>query len=150
MFRAKRRSESAPPGGRPAAKTEPGVATGRDGGTVPVGQGSKINHEDQVAQWGGRRPGAGRKKGKVSAAKRALSEMARDHAEEALKTLVDIAKDAAQPAAARVSAATGILDRAYGKPPQSMEHSGPDGGPLPAVPVIIISATDDPAHEGAG
>jgi len=71
---------------------------------------------------GGTRPGAGRKKGGVSQAKRDLAEMAKDHAETAMLTLVEIATgDAA--ASARVSAATAILDRAYGKPRQALEHS---------------------------
>lgn len=44
--------------------------------------------------------------------------MARDHAEAALNTLVTIATDGKAPAAARVSAASAVLDRGYGKPPQ--------------------------------
>ena len=39
---------------------------------------------------GGSRPGAGRKKGKVSEAKRELAEMAKEHAEDALLTLSDL------------------------------------------------------------
>jgi hypothetical protein len=74
---------------------------------------------------GGARPGAGRKRGKVSAAKGALAEMAKEHAEAALDTLVEIAKGS-NAASARVSAATAILDRAYGKPTQALEHSAPD------------------------
>jgi len=71
---------------------------------------------------GGARPGAGRKRGKLGKAKRELAEMAKDHAETALLTLVEIATgDGA--ASARVSAATAILDRAYGKPRQALEHS---------------------------
>ena len=71
---------------------------------------------------GGARPGAGRKKGKVGQAKRELAEMAKQHAEAALLTLVEVASgDCA--ASARVSAAIAILDRAYGKPPQALEHS---------------------------
>jgi YHS domain-containing protein len=74
---------------------------------------------------GGARRGAGRKQGKVSNAKRELAEMAKEHAEDALLTLVEIAKgDTA--ASARVSAAVAILDRAYGKPTQALEHSSPD------------------------
>jgi hypothetical protein len=34
------------------------------------------------------------------------------------------------PPAARVSAASALLDRGWGKPVQSMEHSGHDGGPI--------------------
>ena len=74
---------------------------------------------------GGSRPGAGRKKGKVSEAKRELAEMAKEHAEDALLTLVEISKGNTA-ASARVSAATAILDRAYGKPTQALEHSTPD------------------------
>ena len=77
---------------------------------------------------GGSRPGAGRKSGKVSKAKRELAAMAKEHAEAALLTLVEIATgDCA--ASARVSAATAILDRAYGKPTQALEHSA-KGEPL--------------------
>ena len=74
---------------------------------------------------GGARPGAGRKKGKVSKAKRDLAEMAKEYAEDAMFTLVEIAKGNSA-ASARVSAATAILDRAYGKPTQALEHSTPD------------------------
>jgi YHS domain-containing protein len=81
--------------------------------------------ESEAMARGGARPGAGRKKGKVGEAKRQLAEMAKEHAEDALLTLVEIAKgDAA--ASARVSAAVAILDRAYGKPTQALEHSTPD------------------------
>lgn len=82
-----------------------------------------------MAQRGGKRPGAGRKAGKVSAAKRAIADMAKNHAAAALKTLVEIAKDG-ESEAARVSAANAILDRAYGKPVQTNEHTGAGGGPI--------------------
>ncbi len=82
-----------------------------------------------ATKHGGARPGAGRKKGKVSAAKRAIADMAKDHAEAALRTLADIASSG-ESESARVAAANAILDRAYGKPSQSHEHTGADGGPL--------------------
>lgn len=84
-----------------------------------------------MAQVGGRRPGAGRKPGKVSAAKRALAEMAKEHAESALQSLAEIAKSG-ESEAARVSAAVAILDRAFGKPPQAvhLENSDDDASPL--------------------
>lgn len=78
---------------------------------------------------GGARPGAGRKRGKVGKAKRELAEMAKEHAEAALLTLVEIAASDAAPSA-RVSAATAILDRAYGKPRQALEHSALVADPL--------------------
>lgn len=77
---------------------------------------------------GGKRPGAGRKPGKVGKAKKELQDMAKDHAKEALETLRKIMTNDQEPAAARVSAANAILDRGYGKPPQAL--TGPDGGPM--------------------
>jgi YHS domain-containing protein len=78
---------------------------------------------------GGARQGAGRKQGKVSKAKRDFADMAKEHAEDALLTLVEIAKGSTAPSA-RVSAAVAILDRAYGKPTQALEHSAPTDNSL--------------------
>lgn len=89
-----------------------------------------INQVNQKKAKGGARTGAGRKPGKVGKAKRELSEMAKEHAERALQTLVDIAQDLEAPHSARVSASNAILDRGYGKAPQSMELTGKDGGPV--------------------
>ncbi|WP_191569078.1 hypothetical protein [Paracoccus yeei] len=85
-----------------------------------------------MAGHGGKRPGAGRKPGAVSKAKRDLSEMAKDHAAQALKTLAEIAKQG-QSEAARVSAAVAILDRAYGKPMPAPEPINDDE----ALPVTV-------------
>lgn len=93
-----------------------------------------------MAQRGGKRPGAGRKPGKVSKAKRQLMDMAKDHAEIALKTLVEIAQKG-ESESARVSAANAILDRAYGKAPQAMTHSGPDGGPIKTEGKLTLDPT---------
>jgi hypothetical protein len=79
---------------------------------------------------GGKREGAGRKKGAVSQAKRDLAEMAKDHAEAALNVLVEIAQGG-ESEGARVSAANAILDRAYGKPPQALDHKSSDGSMSP-------------------
>ena len=78
---------------------------------------------------GGKRDGSGRKLGGVSQAKRALAGKAQAHADAALRTLRDIAKTG-QSESARVSASIAILDRAYGKPPQAIQHTGEDGAPL--------------------
>ncbi|MGK2922319.1 MAG: hypothetical protein ACSLE4_05965 [Methyloceanibacter sp.] len=92
---------------------------------IRVNRNEKKSKESIAMARGGTRPGAGRKKGKVGQAKREMAEMAKEHAETALLTLVEVASgDCA--ASARVSAATAILDRAYGKPPQALEHSAPD------------------------
>jgi hypothetical protein len=82
-----------------------------------------------MASRGGARPGAGRRKGKLSQAKRHLSEIAKDHAEAAMQVLFDIATGG-ESEAARVSAANAILDRGYGKPHQAVQMTGPEGGPL--------------------
>lgn len=76
-----------------------------------------------MAQRGGKRPGAGRKKGRVSQAKRDLAAMAKEHAQVALQTLVEIAQSSDSDAA-RVAACNSILDRGYGKPRQAVDLGG--------------------------
>ena len=95
-----------------------------------------------MAQRGGARPGAGRKKGSVSQARRDVAEMAKEHAEAALKTLVSVANNLKAPSAARVSAASAILDRAYGKPRQSVEV---DASTIGALTVTYVTAPAGPA-----
>lgn len=82
---------------------------------------------------GGPRPGSGRKPGKVTAP---LREIARQHTEKAVATLVAVLEDSEAPASARVSAANSILDRGYGKAPQPIDGDG-DGG---AIQVFIHKA----------
>lgn len=82
---------------------------------------------------GGKREGAGRRKGAVTQAKKDLAEMAKEHAEAAIAVLVEVATSG-ESEAARVSAANAILDRAYGKPPQSMDHKSSDGSMSPTDP----------------
>lgn len=85
-----------------------------------------------TAGRGGKRPGAGRPKGsrnKATQAHRAtVRELAEAYAEEAISALVDVARNGSD--GARVSAAVALLDRAFGKPAQSVEMSGKDGGPI--------------------
>ena len=80
---------------------------------------------------GGRRPGAGRPPGsrnKATLAREAgaktLTDLARENTEAALAALLEVAGDATAPAAARVTAATALLDRAWGRPPQHARLSG--------------------------
>lgn len=73
-----------------------------------------------MSKRGGARPGSGRKPGKVSKAKRDLADMAKDHAENALQVLAGIMNNSAEASSARVAAANALLDRAYGRPPQSL------------------------------
>jgi hypothetical protein len=86
---------------------------------------------------GGKREGAGRKKGSrdvrprsspviIAAAqeKRELREAAREFTDDALKTLAEICKEG-QSESARVAAANCLLDRGYGKPTQQVETGSP-------------------------
>lgn len=98
-----------------------------------------------MAQVGGKRPGAGRKPGAVSKAKRELAEMAKEHAAMALDVLVNVAQSG-ESDAARVSAATAILDRGYGKPFQAVHHAGHDGGPGP-IAAVRYEVIDPPKRE---
>lgn len=91
---------------------------------------------------GGKREGAGRKAGAVTQAKKDLAEMAKEHAEKALGVLVQIAQRG-ESEAARVSAANAILDRAYGKPPQALDHKSSDGSMTPGPATIQIVAAED-------
>lgn len=75
---------------------------------------------------GGRREGAGRKKGIVAETKRTLAETAREYGPRMLNVLATIADDPEQPASARVSAANHILERGYGKPIQMQDSEAPD------------------------
>ena len=86
---------------------------------------------------GGKREGAGRKKGSKdrkprsspiiiapAQEKRELREAARQFTDDALKTLAAICKEG-QSESARVSAACALLDRGYGKPTQQVETGSP-------------------------
>ena len=86
---------------------------------------------------GGKREGAGRKKGSKDTRprsspviiapaqeKRELREAARQFTDDALKTLAAICNEG-QSEAARVSAASALLDRGFGKPTQQLETGLP-------------------------
>lgn len=51
---------------------------------------------------------------------RTLTDLAREHTEDAVKTLVEIMRDVQAPAAARVAAADKILNRGWGQAPQTI------------------------------
>lgn len=70
----------------------------------------------------------GRKPGTLNKATAEVKELAREYSGDALAILAKIMKDEAQVAAARVSAAKELLDRAYGKAPQALTGEG--GGPI--------------------
>lgn len=58
-----------------------------------------------------------------------LSELAKTYTNEALETLVEVARNG-RTDAARVSAANALLDRAYGKPPVKEERRMVDFPPM--------------------
>jgi hypothetical protein len=92
-----------------------------------------------VSRKGGARPGAGRKPGVPNKATAEVKELARQYTGNALSTLAAIMGDAEQPAAARVSAANTLLDRAYGKPTQ------PIGGDDDTAPIRHVHELSDEA-----
>ena len=78
-----------------------------------------------MANHGGKREGAGRPSGaknKATVEQQArLTDLAREHTLEALETLVDVMRNGLTDTA-RMAAANAILDRAYGRPKQSVEE----------------------------
>jgi hypothetical protein len=66
-----------------------------------------------------------------------IQELARLETEAALQTLVEIMHKG-KPDAARVAAAQAVLDRAWGRPLQALEHSGPEGSPLLSMNLTVL------------
>lgn len=97
-----------------------------------------MNKNQDQSSHGGRRPGAGRPKGAANKATKDVREAAQAFTSDALNTLASIMRDDDQPAAARVSAASAILDRGHGKPKQATELSGPDGGAIAVSRIELI------------
>jgi len=61
-----------------------------------------------------------------------IRSLARSHTASAVKTLAGIMNEKKAPAAARVSAATALLDRGWGKPAQPVDGDG-EGGEIKLV-----------------
>lgn len=80
---------------------------------------------------GGKRNGAGRKKGATNKATAELKEIARQHTPEMLAELVRIATTG-ESEQARVAAIEEVLDRGYGKPAQSVMGDN-DGPPIQTI-----------------
>jgi len=66
--------------------------------------------------------------------------MAQTYGPEAVDTLAEIMRDESKPDAARIAAAKELLDRGFGKSPQSLDLSSSDGTLTPAV--IQLMAVD--------
>jgi hypothetical protein len=80
----------------------------------------------------GRKTG-GRTAGTPNKATADIKAAAKLHGPAALQALADIAMGEEHPPAARVSAAIALLDRGFGKPSQSVELTGAEGGPVESV-----------------
>lgn len=97
-----------------------------------------------AGEHGGARPGAGKPRGTKHAAtiaqKATLAELAKSYTDDALTVLVRVMNNDAQTGSARVSAAVAILDRGYGRPFQAIHHAGADGGELPSIDPMKLSA----------
>jgi len=95
-----------------------------------------------VTRNGGPRPGGGRPKGAKNKRTLEIEAAAKQYAGDALKALIKVAKSG-KSEGSRVAAAVALLDRGYGRPRQSLEHSGPDGGPikLATVKVVLVPAS---------
>lgn len=63
----------------------------------------------------------GRPKGSLNKATADVKALAQNYTDAAMSALVEIMNSPEHPAAARVSAASQILDRGYGKPSQAVE-----------------------------
>lgn len=107
--------------------------------------------EDQAnikpkSKRGGFRAGAGRPKGSRNKAtlleKRTIVDLAKDHAPAALAALVRVMTAPNAPLPAVVAAANSLLDRGYGRPVQSLEHTGKDGGPIATLDASMLSPVE--------
>lgn len=76
---------------------------------------------------GGRKAGS---RNKVTADVKAV---AQEYGEEAVSTLAQIMRGSDMPPAARVSAAKELLDRGYGKAPQTIDQTTTTKQPLPVL-----------------
>ena len=91
-----------------------------------------------VAKASGRgsKPGehrGGRKKGTPNKSTMAVKEIAGEYGPEAIAALAEIMRSPEHPAAARVSAANGLLDRAYGRPMQALDVSAELRGKIEVI-----------------
>ena len=100
----------------------------------------KTGRKDGRRSNGGKRPGSGRKRGVPNRVGKDLRALAQAYTKEALATLVSIMNDTSAPPAARAMAADRILDRAWGKPSQTIV--GDPENPLQVATKIELVVVD--------
>jgi hypothetical protein len=82
----------------------------------------------------------GRAKGVPNKATAAVKEIAAQYTEQAIAALVSVMQDADAPHAAKVSAANALLDRAHGKPTQTVDNKSTDGSMTPKrIEIVAVS-----------
>jgi hypothetical protein len=73
--------------------------------------------------------------------------LARSHTETAISTLVGVMNQSAAPPAARVAAASAILDRGWGKPAQAIVGGDEDDAPVRLETIRRILVKSDTGHQ---
>lgn len=89
---------------------------------------------------GGKREGAGRKKGIPNKATLEIRTIAQKYTEQAVAKIVDLMLNA-ESEQVRLAAAKELVDRGHGKAPQSVEHTGEGGGPIKASIEVAFVAS---------
>jgi hypothetical protein len=98
----------------------------------------------------------GRQKGVPNKATAEIKEIARQYGPKAVKELAKLAgldkdsKGKAESEAARIGALNAILDRGYGKAPQTMAGEGGDGEPTVKHIVEVLFGRGDDGEEEQG
>ena len=93
---------------------------------------------------GGKREGSGRPHGAVNKVTASIREAAQEYSAQALQVLVTVATTS-ESDAAKVAAANSILDRAHGKPTQTMDIDANVKAAITEVRRTIV----DPGHRDA-
>lgn len=89
---------------------------------------------------GGKRPGAGRPPGSPNKVTLPIREAAQTYSAQAVETLAEVMRDPKAPFLARIAASNSLLDRAHGRPHQSVEVAG---GPMVAAdPAALIALSE--------
>ena len=89
---------------------------------------------------GGKREGAGRKKGVPNKANAEIKKAAQKHTAKAVEIISQLMLNG-ESEQVRLAAARELIDRGHGKAMQSVEHTGEGGGPIKAsVEVAFVRA----------